>query len=155
MELKEKAQKILNKQYFDYKIYKRKNGTKFIKILIYSNEHDGYIEVGRINMSKNEWVQNNFSMQDIFGDIKRVETSAKLLTRELKIKWTPKDEEKVWIVYPDFKIPVNVMFDMDSFQQALLFKRGLIFSTQQEAIQDMKNRGWLWVEGGCKIGYDE
>ena len=70
------------------------------------------------------------------------ETLTKLLTGELKIKWTPKDMEKVWIVYSDFKRPVNVMFNGDSYHHKLLFKRELITKTEQEAIAKMKERGW-------------
>ena len=60
----------MNKKYFEYQIYTRKNGTKFIKILFDSIEHGGFVEIGRVNISKHEWVQNNFSMKDILDDLK-------------------------------------------------------------------------------------
>lgn len=64
------ACEIKNSKYFEYEINIRKNGSKYIRVLIYSNEHFNYIEVGRFNLSKNEWVQNNFSTEDILEDIK-------------------------------------------------------------------------------------
>jgi hypothetical protein len=59
-----------NKNYFEYKIYTRENGHKFIKILVYSNEGGGYVEVGRINLTRSEWVRDNFSIEEVLDDIK-------------------------------------------------------------------------------------
>jgi hypothetical protein len=55
---------------FDYVLCTRKNGTKFIKVVHYSCEFDGWIEIARINLSKHEWVQNNFSIEDVFEELK-------------------------------------------------------------------------------------
>ena len=74
----------------------------------------------------------------------KLATLQELLVGELEIEWIPKDMEKVWIVYSDFKRPVNVMFNGDSYHHKLLFKRELITKTEQEAIQNMRDRGWLY-----------
>ena len=49
---------------------KRKNGTEFLKLIAYDNEVAGYIEVGRFNISKNEYIQNNWSMNDIYEELR-------------------------------------------------------------------------------------
>ena len=72
-----------------------------------------------------------------------VKTLIKLLTGEMKIEWIPKDMEEVWIIYSEFIKPVNVMFNGDSSNHILMFKRGMITRTEEEAIQDMKELGWL------------
>lgn len=64
------ACEVRSSKYFEYELNTRKNGSKYIRVLIYSNEHFNYIEVGRFNLSKNEWVQNNFSVEDVLEDIK-------------------------------------------------------------------------------------
>lgn len=56
--------------YFEYALCTRKNGTKFIKITAYSADYGDDVEIARINLSKNEWVQDNFSIKDIFGELK-------------------------------------------------------------------------------------
>jgi len=66
-----------------------------------------------------------------------------LLTGKLKIKWTPKQGEKIWEVLPWAKSPIEIKFYSDSYHHKLLFERGFIFKTEQEAIQNMKDRGWI------------
>lgn len=68
--VKYKAKEALNKKQFNYILCTRKNGDKFIKIIYDSYEVDGWVEVARINLSKNEWVQNNFSIKDVFEELK-------------------------------------------------------------------------------------
>ena len=68
--LKYKAKEVKNKKVLDFVLCVRKNGTRFIKIIFYSHYHDGWGEVARINLSKNEWVQDNFSVQEIFEELK-------------------------------------------------------------------------------------
>lgn len=67
---KYKAKESRSQKTFNYILCTRKNDTKFIKVVYDSYEADGWIEIARINLSKNEWVQNNFSMEDVFGELK-------------------------------------------------------------------------------------
>jgi len=78
-------------------------------------------------------------------ELSNVDTLQKLLTGELKIEWTPKDEEKVWAVFSHVNMPREVLYYKGYSESETLFKRGLIFRTELEAIQDMKDRGW-WEE---------
>jgi len=55
---------------FKWQKCKRKNGNEFLKLIWYSNEADGWVEVGRFNMSKSEFVQNVWSLNDIYEDLK-------------------------------------------------------------------------------------
>ncbi|KOS61525.1 hypothetical protein FJQ98_16150 [Lysinibacillus agricola] len=48
---------------FEYILCERKNGKKFIKVIMYYNDANGYIEVARINP-----IKNDFS-EDGYGDI--------------------------------------------------------------------------------------
>jgi len=73
-------------------------------------------------------------------DITSGTTLQKLLTGELEIGWTPREGEEVWVVYSDVKRPI--MRNFHSYFK-LLLKRGFIFRTEEEGIQDMKDRGWL------------
>jgi len=70
-------------------------------------------------------------------------TLRELLVGKFKIEWIPKDEEKVWIIYPEVIKPVNAMFNENSSHHTLMLKRGLITKTEQEAIEKMKGMGWL------------
>lgn len=68
---KYKAKELRDKKMFDYVLCTRKNGTKFIKVVYDSYESDGWVEIARINLSKNEWVRNRFSIEDLFDDLKQ------------------------------------------------------------------------------------
>lgn len=46
---------------FEYQLYERTNGKKFIKVLTYSNTAEGYIEIARINEIKSEWAEKGFT----------------------------------------------------------------------------------------------
>ncbi len=48
---------------------KRKNGTEFLKLIWYSNEADGWVEAGRFNMSKSEFVQNQWTLNEIYEEL--------------------------------------------------------------------------------------
>ena len=67
--LKYRAKEVINKRMFDYILCTRKNGSKFIKIIYDSHEIDGWVEIAKINLSRNEWVQNNFSIEDVLGEV--------------------------------------------------------------------------------------
>lgn len=53
--------KHINKPNFEYLVCERKNGKKFIKILEYINDADGYVEVARINQIKSNWIENGWN----------------------------------------------------------------------------------------------
>ena len=67
---KYKAKEVLSRKQFDYVIGKTKKGNRFIKVIYDSYEDNGWVEVARIHLSKNEWVQNTFSIEDILDDLK-------------------------------------------------------------------------------------
>ena len=48
---------------------KRKNGVEFLKLIYYSPAVDGYVEVGRFNMSKSELVKNEWSIEEVFKEL--------------------------------------------------------------------------------------
>ena len=67
-----RLQDIINK--INYKIFKwhkckRKNGDEFLKLIYYSPTVDGYVEAGRFNMSKQELVQNEWSINEILREL--------------------------------------------------------------------------------------
>ena len=72
-------------------------------------------------------------------------TLGRLLRGNLKIKWKPKSGEKYYFVFSQYPKPQRLLYYNESMADRLIFKRGLIFRTEQEAIQDMKDRGW-WEE---------
>lgn len=55
---------------FKWQKCKRKNGTEFLKLITWDNDAGGYIEVGRFNMSKCEYIQNNWNLNDIYDELK-------------------------------------------------------------------------------------
>ena len=55
---------------FKWQKCKRKNGSEFLKLIYYSQTVDGYVEVGRFNMSKQELVQNEWSLNEIYEVLK-------------------------------------------------------------------------------------
>jgi len=55
---------------FKWQKCKRKNGSEFLKLIYYSRTVDGYVEVGRFNMSKQELVQNEWSLDEIYEVLK-------------------------------------------------------------------------------------
>ena len=54
---------------FEWHKCKRKNGTEFLKLIYYSPSVNGYIEVGRFNMSKQELVQSEWSLDEIVREL--------------------------------------------------------------------------------------
>ena len=69
----------------------------------------------------------------------------KLLTGELKIKWTPFDGEVYYFVYSYHITPIRKLYHSCSGRENLMAKRGLVFRTEEEAIEKMKDLGW-WEE---------
>ena len=61
--------KQLPNKTFEWQKCKRKNGTEFLKLIYYSPSVNGYIEVGRFNMSKQELVQNEWSLDEILREL--------------------------------------------------------------------------------------
>ena len=72
-------------------------------------------------------------------------TLGKLLMGELKIKWKPENREMCYFVFSRYPKPQRLVYYPISTQDTLMFKRGLITRTEQEAIQKMKDMGW-WEE---------
>ena len=54
---------------FEWKLAKRKNGSKFLKLIYYSNEAGGYVEAGRFNISNAELVNNDWSIEGVLREI--------------------------------------------------------------------------------------
>lgn len=55
---------------FKYQLNERENGKKFIKILLYIFDADGYVEVGRINQIKSHWVEHGYGdIEDIYHEL--------------------------------------------------------------------------------------
>lgn len=55
---------------YEYQLCTRENGKQFIKIITYSKEAEGYIEVGRINPIKSEWTEASVdSMEDVYNEL--------------------------------------------------------------------------------------
>jgi len=80
---------------------------------------------------------------DMYGHWRKSTTYLEnLLTGKLKIKWVPKDGEEVWFVSTWSKKPYEEEFQRNFEGDILALKRGFIFRTEEEAIQDMKDRGW-------------
>lgn len=66
-----KIMAFVSKPQFDYQLHERKNGSKFIKVLLYIFDADGYVEVGRINQSKSHWVDQGYGeIEDIYHELK-------------------------------------------------------------------------------------
>ncbi|MBP2027428.1 hypothetical protein J2Z35_001222 [Acetoanaerobium pronyense] len=59
-----------NKAIFEWFKCESKTGVKFLKLIYYSNDAGGYIEVGRFRMSKSEEVRRIWSFEDVFNEIK-------------------------------------------------------------------------------------
>lgn len=47
----------------------RKNGTEFLKLIYYSPDAQGYIELGRFNMTKREMQNNDWSLPQILKEL--------------------------------------------------------------------------------------
>lgn len=54
---------------FEWVKCKRKNGKEFLKLIYYSPAVDGYIEAGRFNISTNETVQNEWTLDEIKKEV--------------------------------------------------------------------------------------
>jgi hypothetical protein len=70
-------------------------------------------------------------------------TLVELLSGEKEIEWEPKDCEQCWFVYADIQEPQFETFSSTAFDDSILLNRGLIFKTRDEAINKMKELGWL------------
>ena len=62
---------ILNRHFKLLKWIKctRKNGTEFLKLIYYSPDAQGYIELGRFNMTKREMQNNDWSLPQILKEL--------------------------------------------------------------------------------------
>ncbi|HEX7065882.1 MAG TPA: hypothetical protein VF199_12505 [Bacillales bacterium] len=59
----------MNSGSFEWIKCKRKNGPEFLKLVYYSPDANGYVEVGRFNISNSEFVQNDWDLDDIKREI--------------------------------------------------------------------------------------
>ena len=48
----------------------RKNGTEFLKLIYWSNYANGEVEAGRFNMSKAEVTNDEWTLDEIFRELK-------------------------------------------------------------------------------------
>lgn len=74
--------KFIGRTQFEYQLCERKNGTKYIGILLYVNDADGYVEVGRINQLKSHWVNQGYGeIEEIYDELKRNEIVADFIAK--------------------------------------------------------------------------
>jgi hypothetical protein len=66
-----------------------------------------------------------------------------LLNGGAKIKWKPKDGEQCWFIYADIQEPQFETFSDTAYHDNILLSRGLITKTKEDAINIMKELGWL------------
>ncbi|WP_404466565.1 hypothetical protein [Planococcus rifietoensis] len=67
---------------FSYQLCERKNGNKFIKVLLYINDADGYVEVGRIKGSKSYWTDNGYGeIEDVYEELSKNANTVELLAK--------------------------------------------------------------------------
>jgi hypothetical protein len=66
-----------------------------------------------------------------------------LLNGRAKIKWKPKDGEQCWFIYADIQEPQFETFSDTAYHDNILLSRGLITKTKEDAINIMKELGWL------------
>jgi hypothetical protein len=67
--LHHRVYEVKNKKIFEWIKCKRKNGTEFLKLIYYRYESDGYAEVGRFNMTKDEIINNEWSIDEILKEL--------------------------------------------------------------------------------------
>lgn len=67
--LHHRAYEAKNQKIFKWIKCKRKNETEFLKLIYYRYESDGYVEVGRFNMTKNEIANNEWSIDEILAEL--------------------------------------------------------------------------------------
>lgn len=61
---------FINIPQLKYQLCERNNGKKFIKILFYSFDADGYVEIARINEIKTEWLEKGFNdIEAIYAEL--------------------------------------------------------------------------------------
>ncbi len=54
---------------FEFILCETKTGSKFIKIITWIPDADGYIEIARIRMSKQDIVTNNISIEELVKEL--------------------------------------------------------------------------------------
>lgn len=74
--------KIVTTPDFSYQLCERKNGNKFIKVLLYINDADGYVEVGRIKCAKSYWTDNGYGdIEDMYAELSKNANTVELLAK--------------------------------------------------------------------------
>ena len=64
-----KNKELINKPVLEWAKYKRSNGNEFLKLIYYSTYADGYVELGRFNMSKCETPNNEWTLDEILNEL--------------------------------------------------------------------------------------
>ena len=86
--------KYINKLFsvddFEYILCERKNGKKFIKVIKYFNDADGFIEVARINPIKNNFSEDGDGdlthLYDVLHNLESITEGIKYQLRNKQIK---------------------------------------------------------------------
>lgn len=64
--------RIIKKPEYEFQLCQRSNGKIFIKILTEINDTSDYVEVARINTSKNHWTDNGYGeMEEIHDELSK------------------------------------------------------------------------------------
>ena len=64
-----KNKELINKPVLEWAKCKRANGSEFLKLVYYSTYADGYVELGRFNMSKHETPNNEWTLDEILNEL--------------------------------------------------------------------------------------
>lgn len=73
---------IIRKPDFEFQLCERNNGKKFIKVLLEINDANGFIEVARINPSKNYWTEDGYGdMEEVYLELSKNSNLTELLSK--------------------------------------------------------------------------
>ena len=61
----------INRPNLEYRLKERRNGSKYIQIVMYVNDVDGFIEVGRLKTTGLSWAENGYvDIEEVFKELK-------------------------------------------------------------------------------------
>lgn len=84
--------KLFSSENFEFLLCERKNGKKFIKVIMYFDDADGYMEIARINPIKNEFIEKGYGdLEHLFHELKDVgfivsDIRTKIRNKEIEVK---------------------------------------------------------------------
>jgi len=84
-----------------------------------------------------------FTEEEKWNCISGVSLLDGILTGGVNVEWRPKHGDFYWFIYPDELKPCEELYDSTGEEDRLMFKRGLVKRTEQEAIERMKELGWI------------